>query len=324
MRKLHSRTGTYVLTECQNAGVSVGYTTTTGRDGSIPFKFDAESENPEPFRALPAAKTVLITFPLKGELSARRFLTLYKETHEPRSSNFLLLGSTSAIQPEDPSTSPWCDENVKIDLKDPRVAAEQVVLADGGCILSLSGLYDYGRRFPGNFVGMLDDTLLRFSFCCKPLLISCSPERVVPSKEVLATKTSVHYIHGEDVARAILSVHHRFSPARRWVLTNLRVYDWWDLGSRLKPLGPIPAPTFKDPHAPEAIADTSATAPLKKQKTGEDEAETKRKLRAGWALELMQEQGVRGLPREPAALGRAVDSRAFWTYAGITPIHTRL
>ena len=38
-------------------------------------------------------------------------------------------------------------------------------------------------------------------------------------------------IHGSDVARAILAVHAHFDRAtgERWMLTDGRVYDWWDL-----------------------------------------------------------------------------------------------
>jgi hypothetical protein len=36
---------------------------------------------------------------------------------------------------------------------------------------------------------------------------------------------------GEDVARAVLAVHARPETARgqRWLVTDGRVYDWWDL-----------------------------------------------------------------------------------------------
>lgn len=40
-------------------------------------------------------------------------------------------------------------------------------------------------------------------------------------------------IHGTDVSRAILAVHWQISKAagQRWLLTDLRTHDWWDLVS---------------------------------------------------------------------------------------------
>lgn len=38
-------------------------------------------------------------------------------------------------------------------------------------------------------------------------------DRVAPTKEKLAGKTSLHLIHGQDVARSILAVHHHFNLA---------------------------------------------------------------------------------------------------------------
>lgn len=43
----------------------------------------------------------------------------------------------------------------------------------------------------------------------------------------------LHLIHGQDVARAILAVH--LNPSKtvgqRWLLSDGRVYDWWDIAS---------------------------------------------------------------------------------------------
>lgn len=41
---------------------------------------------------------------------------------------------------------------------------------------------------------------------------------------------------------------------------------------------------------------------------------------ADWVLELMEEQGIRAIPRSPEQLGKALDSREFWQKAGISPI----
>ncbi|KAJ3102578.1 hypothetical protein HDU97_000447 [Phlyctochytrium planicorne] len=72
-------TGTHLLDECKRQNVTnVSYTTTSGKDGSIAFKFDPASEDPEPFRALPDCDgTLLVTFPILGEAPARKFLKFY-------------------------------------------------------------------------------------------------------------------------------------------------------------------------------------------------------------------------------------------------------
>ena len=96
---------------------------------------------------------------------------------------------------------------------------------------------------------------------------------------------SIHLIHGLDVARAILAVHAQFDRAagERWLLTDLRVYDWWDLAAAW----------------------------------GEEGKQ------ARWVRELMQEEGLRALPRSPEVIGRAMDSREFWTMFGLEPVKGR-
>jgi hypothetical protein len=41
-------------------------------------------------------------------------------------------------------------------------------------------------------------------------------------------------------------------------------------------------------------------------------------------MELMDEEGVRALPREMAKLGRLLDSRDFWTTFKLVPTRARL
>ena len=90
-------------------------------------------------------------------------------------------------------------------------------------------------------------------------------------------------IHGDDVARAIVAVHLDFSKSigQRWILSDMRIYDWWDLASGWS----------AENNGPQA----------------------------GWIRELMNEEGVRGLPRPPEKLGRALDAREFWEIYGISP-----
>ena len=74
-------------------------------------------------------------------------------------------------------------------------------------MLNLSGLYG-GQREPKNWLG-----------------------RVFKSKEDVKGKGTVHFVHGQDVARVVLGVHQKWQNlnGRRWIVTDLRVYDWWDL-----------------------------------------------------------------------------------------------
>lgn len=148
--------------------------------------------------------------------------------------------------------------------------------------------------------------------------------RVASSKASLATKSSLHLIHGVDVARAIVAVH--LSPpsvtsqltstksmnpsaippkflGKRYILTDLRIYDWWDLISSW---------------AAESSQDGGLN-PIPKVASAVD-----LKDHAKWVLELMIEMNVRGLPRTNEQMGRALDSRDFWVDFGLWPIRGRL
>lgn len=144
-------------------------------------------------------------------------------------------------------------------------------------MLNLAGLYG-GARDPSNWVS-----------------------RVVKSKEDVKGRKALHLVHGSDVARAVLALHNNFTPGKRWLITDTRVYDWWDL-----------------------LASWGADAEegrVRGGKTVEElEEGDKLKLRLGrWVLELMEEEGVRALPRGPETLGRVCDSRAFWAEMGVAP-----
>ena len=100
------------------------------------------------------------------------------------------------------------------------------------------------------------------------------------------TQGSIHMIHGLDVSRAVLAVHANFERAagERWLLTDGRVYDWWDWASAW----------------------------------GEEGKQTK------WVRELMNEEGIRALPRSPEVIGRGMDSREFWNTFELEPVKGRL
>ena len=82
-------------------------------------------------------------------------------------------------------------------------------------------------------------------------------------------------------------MHNNFALAagQRWLLTDLRSYDWWHLASSWAIEG----------------------------------------KQAGWVQELMTEdKSVRALPRGMDKFERVLDSREFWTTFGIAPEKTLL
>ena len=101
-------------------------------------------------------------------------------------------------------------------------------------------------------------------------------------------------VHGADVARAVVGVYRKREDmvGKRWLVTDLRVYDWWDL---IQDWGAEVQRRAAERGGPEAAAALEYTR---------------------WVGELMVEGGVRSLPRAPEALGRVLDSRAFWEAIG--------
>ncbi|PSN66264.1 hypothetical protein BS50DRAFT_574720 [Corynespora cassiicola Philippines] len=262
-------TSTFLIPKLDAHGITHAETTTDGRDGTIPFRFNPQSGDVEPYKQLPRARTVLITFPLKGRGQSKLISSLYRAAHG-QENNWIQLGSTGMFNKE----TGWNTEESKYDHEDDRAIAEDELRDTvGGCVLNLSGLYG-GSRQPKNWLN-----------------------RVVRTKEDLKLKGAVHFIHGEDVAEAIIATHRNFTPAKRWIIADLRVYDWWDL-----------------------IASLSSVP----NKDESDEEKTKRLQYTKWVAELMLEQGVRALPRDIESLGRRLDSRGFWKAMGVQPLHPRL
>ena len=114
--------------------------------------------------------------------------------------------------------------------------------------------------------------------------------RVAKTKEAVKAKGAVHLVHGEDVAKAIvLSVDKWDKVAgKRWILTDGWSYDWWGL----------------------FVAYGKET----REKEGGEGLEYEK-----WVFELLEEEGVKGLPRNNERLGRLVDGRRFWTTIGDVP-----
>jgi hypothetical protein len=261
-------TSTFLIPQLEDAKISHAATTTTGRDNTIPFKFDPDSGDAEPYKRLPAAHTVLVTFPLVGHSQSKTIVGLYRSVHGAKN-DWVQLGSTGIFNqlPTD-----WSTDDAPYDKEDKRAIAEDELLDLGGCVLNLSGLYG-GTRVPAKWL-----------------------PRLGQSKDDVKKRGAVHFIHGEDVARAIIATHRKFTPSKRWIIADLRVYDWYDL-----------------------ILSFSAMT----ESATEQETETRQKF-AKWVGELMEEEGIRALPREMSTLGRKLDSRGFWQYHGLWPRHARL
>jgi nucleoside-diphosphate-sugar epimerase len=163
----------------------------------------------------------------------------------------------------------------KYDTANKRAVAEDELLKLDGCVLNLSGLWG-GERDAKNWV-----------------------PRVATTKEQVKAKKSVHLVHGQDVARAIVAViksDWKLSKGQRWMLTDGFVYDWWMLFAQW--------------------ADV--------RKEGEDDPTRIPSEQSRWVYELMKEEGVRALPRSMEALGRCYDSREFWNMYGLSPLKAGL
>lgn len=198
-------TSTFLLPLLKAEKVSHAATTTSGRDGTIPFKFDPSSSDADPYKALPAATTVLITFPLTGHGQSKRLTELYGAAHaDAPHAHFIQLGATSIWK-----APTWSDRNSTYDTQNARAIAEDELIASpiNGTALDLAGLYG-GERQPRTFL-----------------------TRILKSKEDVRGKQALHMVHGRDVARAVLAVHRRWEHAKgqRWLLTDLHCYDWYDL-----------------------------------------------------------------------------------------------
>lgn len=261
-------TSTFLIPQLAKEQITHAATTTTGRDNTIPFIFDPDSRDPAPYKQLPAAHTVLITFPLRGPAQSQTLVGLYRSVHGAHN-HWIQLGSTEIFN-QVPTA--WSTEDSAYDTAHVRAVAEDELLALGGCVLNLSGLYG-GARVPRTWL---------------PRLGQC--------KEDVRKRGAVHFIHGEDVARAIVATHRGFTAGKRWILADLRVYDWYDLIMSFSALGAGDEGEF-----------TVTTQQF-----------------ATWVGELMEEEGVRALPREMSVLGRKLDSRGFWNYHGLWPRHRRL
>jgi hypothetical protein len=195
-------TSTFLIPLLQDEKIDYAATTTTGRNGTIKFVFKPDATDATDFKVLPEAKTVLITFPLKGTGQSKKAVDFYHETHASKP-HFIQLGSTGIWQIERDET--WVTRRSRYDTKDARAIAEDELMGLGGCVMDLAGLWGNGRS-PQRFV-----------------------RRAAATKEQLKGRGPLHLIHGRDVARAVYAVSKSWPGSSRWMLTDQFVYDWWAL-----------------------------------------------------------------------------------------------
>ena len=89
-------TCTFLITLCKEESVSYAATSRSGSPGTVKFEFLPDSEDPEPFKLLPDARTILITFPIIESGASERLVTFYKSTHSANlNPSFIQLGVTS-------------------------------------------------------------------------------------------------------------------------------------------------------------------------------------------------------------------------------------
>lgn len=260
-------TSTFLLPLLQDEKVEYTATSTTGRPGTIKFIFEADAADSSAFEVLPEARTILITFPLRGIGQSKKLTDFYHETHAARP-HYIQLGSTEIWQIE--SCAGWVDRHSSYDTKNGRAIAEDELKQDGGCVLNLAGLWG-GSRSPPRFL-----------------------RRATSTKSQLKGRSSLHLIHGRDVARAIYAVHKDWPGPSRWMLTDQFVYDWWALLAEWGSAG---------------VDESGGDA------TGEP---------LTWVRELMEEEGIRALPRSMKTLRRTYDSREFWNRFNLSPVRAGL
>ncbi|KAJ7196771.1 hypothetical protein GGX14DRAFT_375729 [Mycena pura] len=269
-------TSTFLIPLCQESNITYAASTRSGSGSTIKFEFQPHSDDPEPYKCLPDAKTVLISFPITVSGASERLVRLYVSTRHENTAippAFIQLGTTS-IWDKAPDAlashgSTFYDRHSPFTLTG-RAKAEVELLALSPSVapttvLNLAGLWG-GQRVVRNWLS-----------------------RIAPTKDALKSKGSLHLIHGFDLARVILAVHGSFSKAagQRWLVTDGRVYDWWDLASAWGAAPPDDGPSV-------------------------------------WVRELMFEENIRVLPRGAELLGRVLDSRDFWNEFGLAPLRARL
>ncbi|KAJ1552381.1 hypothetical protein HK096_000396, partial [Nowakowskiella sp. JEL0078] len=204
-------TGEYIRDEAFRVNKTVAATTTTGRDSTIQWKFDPAAPETS-YRVLPITSNIVITFPILDASYTSLILRNYLSTHSAVPAiSVVLLGSTGVY------SAPTGIVNRSGSILDSeRVRGENGLLAmieENGvpvytAVLALAGLFDHVRRRPVDWVA-----------------------RVATSKEKLGNKGALNLVHGKDVGRAVVRLFDvlggNIVSGERWVLSDLRLYDWW-------------------------------------------------------------------------------------------------
>jgi hypothetical protein len=178
-------TGSFLVPLLQQEKINFATTTRDGTFGSIPFAFDPNSDDPEPYKRLPSAKTIVVIFPVYVDTGYKRLLSNYNATHpEAKSVNWIQLGSTGSYDGSQTLASDekkrdhvYTDRKSPVNLGNDRTRSEQRLL-EMNCdinktlILHLCGLYG-GPRSIRRYVG-----------------------RIAGTKEQLAAKGAIHMVHG--------------------------------------------------------------------------------------------------------------------------------
>ncbi|KAK0538059.1 hypothetical protein OC842_001406 [Tilletia horrida] len=214
---------TWIIPAFREHGLSYALTSRSGapskatQEPTIPFALAddwTDDQVREATQALPAARAIVIVFPIKSKSVMRAFVDAYRDRFPEQETRWIQLGSSGIwLTGRNDSDSP-------IDPTNARGQAEQVLLGltdesqqRRTTVLNLAGLYG-GSRHPINFA-----------------------RKIAPSKAALARKGSLHLVHGIDVAYAIvltLTSEHASSASselwgRRWIVTDRNMYDWWQL-----------------------------------------------------------------------------------------------
>lgn len=326
-------TSTFLVSLLDSKNLSHIATTRTGRDDTLTFFFDPDSEDLTPYATLPLAKNILITFPLKGADQPKTLVERYCRAHGlavPISSNDSSISTSSmkvqtgcSSQPLSSSIQPTGNKEQQItqhqphwiqfgttsifnhqgwntatdpgpDLSNPRAEAEEALLSLSytsssststpttpiATVLNLCGLYG-PTRIPRNWIS-----------------------RVASSRTAAKAKSSLHLIHGDDVARAVVATMEKWESVkgRRWIVSDCHVWDWWDVIWEIGGQGRHDDGNEGESQGPEWANGKSWREVI---------------------AEFMDEEGVRALPRPPEALGRCLDGRDFWGAVGLWPRYGR-
>lgn len=122
-------------------GIPYAATTRDGRHGTIAWELPQQDDPVVDVSALPAAKTVLVTFPVRSAKSMEKLMDAY-EARYGNQVQWILLSSTRVFDGD------RCDRHTHMNLdKDPsgRTEGEQVTITRGGTVVHLAGLWGAQR-----------------------------------------------------------------------------------------------------------------------------------------------------------------------------------